>query len=89
MAAAVGGRAAAARVLAPDQDLPPEYWRALMGDPRADGVDRAGMLPSPAACNPFQHRRLLLFASSNAKSDVRQLTAAAAIRLARWTKGEP
>jgi hypothetical protein len=35
MAAAVG-RKAPARGLAPDEDLPPEYWQALLDAPRAD-----------------------------------------------------
>src|SRR5258708_39763827 len=36
MAAAVGRKAPPARGLAPDEDLPPEYWQALLDDPRAD-----------------------------------------------------
>ncbi|WP_247973687.1 hypothetical protein [Bradyrhizobium sp. 195] len=37
MAAAVGAKAASARGLAPDDDLPVEYWQALLDDARADG----------------------------------------------------
>lgn len=37
MAAAVGRKAPSARGLAPDDDLPPAYWQALLDDPRADG----------------------------------------------------
>ncbi|MBB4426600.1 hypothetical protein GGD66_005170 [Bradyrhizobium sp. CIR48] len=36
MASAVGRRAPPAPGLAPDADLPPEYWQALLDDPRAD-----------------------------------------------------
>jgi hypothetical protein len=36
MAAAVDRKALPARGLAPDEDLPPEYWQALLDDPRAD-----------------------------------------------------
>lgn len=39
MAAAVGRSAPAVRGLAPDDDLPLEYWRALADDPRADGTN--------------------------------------------------
>jgi len=39
MAAAVGRNANPARGLAPDDDLPPEYWQALLDDPRADGAN--------------------------------------------------
>lgn len=37
MAAAVGRKAPPARGLAPDDDLPPEYWRTLLDDAGADG----------------------------------------------------
>lgn len=37
MAAAVGRKAPPARGLAPDDDLPPEYWQALLDDAGADG----------------------------------------------------
>lgn len=37
MAAAVGRKGPPARGLAPDDDLPPEYWQALLDDPRTDG----------------------------------------------------
>jgi hypothetical protein len=36
MAAGVGRKAPPARGLAPDDDLPLEYWQALLADPRAD-----------------------------------------------------
>lgn len=36
MAAAVGRKAPPVGGLAPDDDLPPEYWQALLDDPRAD-----------------------------------------------------
>lgn len=36
MARHVGRNAPPARGLAPDDDLPPEYWQALLDDPRAD-----------------------------------------------------
>lgn len=41
MAAAVGRRPADPRGLPPDEDLPPEYWQALLDDPRADGDGRS------------------------------------------------
>lgn len=37
MTAAVVRKAPREPGLAPDDDLPPEYWRALLDDPRADG----------------------------------------------------
>ncbi|WP_414643360.1 hypothetical protein [Bradyrhizobium barranii] len=36
LAAAVGKKAPGVPGLAPDDGLPPEYWRALLEDPRAD-----------------------------------------------------
>jgi hypothetical protein len=45
MAPAVGRTAPAARGLAPDEDLPPEYWQALLADPR---VDASSPGPGPA-----------------------------------------
>jgi hypothetical protein len=44
MAAAVGRKAPPAPALAPDEDLPPEYWQALLEDARADA-------PSPGPSN--------------------------------------
>src|SRR5581483_2147055 len=48
MAAAVGRNAPRTPGLTPDQDLPPEYWQALLDDPRADrgspGPDPSGRL---------------------------------------------
>lgn len=44
MAHAVGRNAPPVNGLAPDDDLPPEYWRALMEDAGADGGN-----PPPAA----------------------------------------
>lgn len=41
MARAVGRNAPAARGLAPDDDLPNEYWRALLDDASADGGNPA------------------------------------------------
>lgn len=38
MAAAVGGKAPSVRALAPNEALPPEYWQALVQDPRAEAV---------------------------------------------------
>jgi excisionase family DNA binding protein len=49
MAAAVGGRAPAMRGLAPDDELPPEYWQALLDDPRVDGGQ-----PDPGASERSQ-----------------------------------
>lgn len=43
MAAGVGGKGPPARGLAPGDDLPLEYWQALLDDPRAD------------AANPVRH----------------------------------
>ncbi|MGT2502684.1 hypothetical protein ACVOMS_21310 [Bradyrhizobium guangxiense] len=40
MAAAVGRKAPATPALAPSDDLPPEYWQALLDDPCADGANR-------------------------------------------------
>ncbi|MGJ4899142.1 hypothetical protein ACQR2B_29215 [Bradyrhizobium oligotrophicum] len=37
MAAPVGRNVPRQRGLAPEDDLPPEYWRALLADPRVDG----------------------------------------------------
>jgi|SRR5690349_2040932 len=37
MARAVDRKAPNARALAPDDDLPPEYWQALLDDAGADG----------------------------------------------------
>ena len=45
MAAAVGGRTPSERGLAPNDDLPPEYWQALLGDRRADEADLPGRQP--------------------------------------------
>jgi|GEM_PF-1124641 len=42
MAAVVGRNVPPKPGLAPDDDLPPEYWQALLQDPRADGG-----LPAP------------------------------------------
>ncbi|MEY9417977.1 hypothetical protein ABIF69_004419 [Bradyrhizobium japonicum] len=39
MAAAVDRKAPAPAGPAPDDDLPPEYWQALLDDPRADGAN--------------------------------------------------
>lgn len=44
MAAAVGGKGPSVRGLAPDEDLPPEYWKALLQDPRAEAPS-----PGPGA----------------------------------------
>ena len=44
MATAVGRNAPPTRALAPDDDLPPEYWQALLDDAGADGGH-----PAPAA----------------------------------------
>lgn len=44
MAAAVGRKAPTVRGLAPDDDLPPEYWQALLDDVGADGGN-----PGPTA----------------------------------------
>jgi hypothetical protein len=41
MADVVGRKVASARGLAPADDLPPEYWQALLDDPRADGGNPA------------------------------------------------
>jgi hypothetical protein len=47
MAAAVSRKAPPARGPAPNEDLPPEYWQALLDDPRADasspGLGPAGV----------------------------------------------
>ena len=44
MAAAAGRDTPPAPELAPDQDLPPDYWQALLEDPRAD---RSSPGPAP------------------------------------------
>ncbi|WP_416377729.1 hypothetical protein [Bradyrhizobium cosmicum] len=38
MGAAIDGKAPPARGVAPNEDLPPEYWQALLEDPRAEAV---------------------------------------------------
>jgi hypothetical protein len=45
MAAAVGRNAPPVRGLAPNEDLPPEYWQALLEDPRAKAI---GDAPGPS-----------------------------------------
>lgn len=45
MAAAVGGKAPPARGLAPNDDLPLEYWQALLADARADEAFLPGRRP--------------------------------------------
>lgn len=58
-AAAVGRNAPPARGLAPDDDLPPEYWQALLEDARADG-GRPGPGPSGRLLQLSQiHQHLL------------------------------
>ncbi|PSO26472.1 hypothetical protein [Bradyrhizobium sp. MOS002] len=47
IASAGGRRAAPARGLAPEDDLPPEYWQALLGDAR---VHRNSSSPRPSEC---------------------------------------
>jgi hypothetical protein len=44
MAAAVGRKAQSARGLAPNEDLPPEYWEALLDNAGADGSAASGRL---------------------------------------------
>lgn len=41
----VGRNAPPGSGLAPDDDLPPEYWQALLHDPRADRANLAGRQP--------------------------------------------
>ena len=56
MAAAVGRNAPPERGLAPDGDLPPEYWQALLADARADGAGRARRVRTRAAADQIpQH----------------------------------
>lgn len=45
MAAAVGKKAPPAGGLAPNDDLPPEYWQALLDAPRADDANLPGRQP--------------------------------------------
>lgn len=45
MALAVGRKVRQERGLAPSDDLPLEYWQALLDDPRADGTDLPGRQP--------------------------------------------
>ncbi|MGY4334946.1 hypothetical protein ACVWWG_009414 [Bradyrhizobium sp. LB7.2] len=49
IAAAVGRKAPPARGLAPNDDLPTEYWQALLNDAGADGGN-----PRPAAAGRLQ-----------------------------------
>jgi hypothetical protein len=49
MAAVVGRNVPPKPGLAPDDDLPPEYWQALLEDPRADGGQ-----PGPSASGRLQ-----------------------------------
>lgn len=51
MAAAVGGKAPAVPATAQSDDLPPEYWQALLDDPRADEAN-------PVACASGRALRL-------------------------------
>lgn len=45
MAGAVGRKAPPAPGLAPNEDLPPDYWQALLEDPRAAAIGNA---PGPS-----------------------------------------
>ena len=45
MAAAVGRKIPPARALAPNDDLPPEYWQALLADARTDEAHLPGRQP--------------------------------------------
>src|SRR4051794_3441872 len=52
MAAATGRNTPPAPGLAPDQDLPVEYWQALLDDARADGSPPVSGSSSPEAAKP-------------------------------------
>lgn len=45
MAAAAGKKMPPARALAPNDDLPPEYWQALLADAHADEAHLPGRQP--------------------------------------------
>ncbi|WP_247389903.1 hypothetical protein [Bradyrhizobium sp. 143] len=47
MAAAVGTKFRSRRGLGPDDTLPPEYWQALLDDPRVDRVAGPGASGRP------------------------------------------
>ena len=53
LAAAVG-REPATRVRGPDDDLPPEYWQAVLNDPRADARPSRPAASGRCGCPKFR-----------------------------------
>ena len=76
MAAAVGRKAPAAPEQAPSDDMPPEYWQALLAGARADETYLPGRQPecqsafdwdplSASKRDPFDRRALLVALGSS------------------------
>jgi hypothetical protein len=84
MAAAVGRNVPPKPGLAPDDDLPPEYWQALLDDPRAD----AKQVPSGGTLRLSQIPQHLLRVTCRRCARVVEIQKADATRLcgpdARW-----
>ena len=84
MAAVVGGNVPQKPGLAPDADLPPEYWQALLNDPRAE----ARRVPSGAALGLSQIPQHILRVSCHRCARIVEIQKVDATRLygpdARW-----
>lgn len=80
IAVAVDGKATPMPGLAPNEDLPHEYWRALLEDARADGIS-TGRGPSGRLLRLSQiHKHLLQVSCSRCARTV-EIQKADAIRL--------
>ncbi|UWU96115.1 hypothetical protein [Bradyrhizobium sp. CB1015] len=77
MAATIGRSAPAKQGLAPDADLPPEYWQALLEDPRAE----ARAVPSGAALRLSQISQHILRVNCRRCGRVIEIQKADAVRL--------
>ncbi|MGY4411780.1 hypothetical protein ACVWW4_003516 [Bradyrhizobium sp. LB7.1] len=58
MAAAVGRAVPGAPGMAPDQDLPPEYWQAILDDPRAGSTGPGRRAVGPQRLDKIPNRLL-------------------------------
>ena len=83
MAAAVGRKMPPARGLAPNDDLPPEYWQALLDDPCADGGNAAPRA-SGRALRLDEIPQHLLRVSCRRCSRTVEILKADAVRLYGW-----